>query len=99
MEKKLALEASDLGAKPGKRQHGPAQLERIGVVFGVKETDQTTASPGESTRVETTVAIELAASWNPLKKSNTNAMATTVTKSKRGKVTTCGLPSRLHRTS
>src|SRR5215204_1702767 len=37
---------------------------------------QTTASRGVSTRVETTVAIELAASWNPLVKSNTSASAT-----------------------
>src|SRR5215208_47420 len=37
---------------------------------------QTTASRGVSTRVETTVAIELAASWKPLVKSNTSASAT-----------------------
>src|SRR5829696_8446128 len=37
---------------------------------------QTTASRGVSTRVETTVAIELAASWKPLVKSNTSASTT-----------------------
>src|SRR5215216_7271066 len=37
---------------------------------------QRTASRGVSTRVETTVAIELAASWKPLVKSNTSASRT-----------------------
>src|SRR5829696_7985913 len=37
---------------------------------------QTTASRGVRTRVETTVAIELAASWKPLVKSNTSASRT-----------------------
>lgn len=32
----------------------------------LKNAAHTTALPGESTRVDTTVAIELAASWNPL---------------------------------
>ena len=32
----------------------------------LKIAAQMTALPGESTRVETTVAIEFAASWNPL---------------------------------
>ncbi len=32
----------------------------------LKNAAQTTACPGESTRVETTVAIEFAASWKPL---------------------------------
>lgn len=32
----------------------------------LKNAAQTTACPGLSTRVETTVAIELAASWKPL---------------------------------
>ena len=36
----------------------------------LKNAAQTTALPGDSTRVETTVAIELAASWKPLMKSN-----------------------------
>ena len=36
---------------------------------------QTTAMRGERTRVETTVAIELAASWKPLMKSNASASA------------------------
>src|SRR5215813_3270797 len=35
---------------------------------------QNTASRGESTRVETTVAMLLAASWKPLMKSNASAM-------------------------
>ena len=37
---------------------------------------QITAATGLSTRVPTTVAIELAESWNPLMKSKTNATAT-----------------------
>jgi hypothetical protein len=32
----------------------------------LKKAAQTTAAPGLSTRVETTVAMEFAASWNPL---------------------------------
>ena len=32
----------------------------------LKNAAQTTARPGDSTRVETTVAMELAASWKPL---------------------------------
>ena len=36
----------------------------------------TTATPGESTRVDTTVAIELALSWNPLMKSKISATTT-----------------------
>ena len=44
----------------------------------LKNAAHTTAHRGESTRVETTVAIELAASWNPLTKSNTSATTTTV---------------------
>src|SRR5215216_2282111 len=42
----------------------------------LKKAAQTTAIRGVSTRVETTVAIELAASWKPLVKSNTSASAT-----------------------
>ena len=45
----------------------------------LKNAAHTTACCGESTRVETTVAIELAASWKPLKKSNANAMAMMMT--------------------
>ena len=39
----------------------------------LKNAAHTTAIRGDSTRVETTVAIELAASWKPLMKSNTSA--------------------------
>src|SRR5260370_25384867 len=39
----------------------------------LKKPAQTTAWSGVSTRVETTVAIELAASWKPLMKSKTSA--------------------------
>ena len=42
----------------------------------MKNAAQTTATPGESTRVETTVAMELALSWKPLMKSKTSATAT-----------------------
>ena len=39
----------------------------------LKKAAQMTAVLGERTRVETTVAIELAESWNPLMKSKTRA--------------------------
>jgi|SRR5690242_11785756 len=39
----------------------------------LKHPAQITAAVGESTRVDTTVAMELAASWNPLLKSKINA--------------------------
>ena len=41
----------------------------------LKNAAQKTATPGESTRVETTVAIELALSWKPLMKSKASATA------------------------
>src|SRR5258706_6920088 len=41
----------------------------------LKNAAQTTACPGDKTRVETTVAMELAASWKPLMKSNVSATA------------------------
>src|SRR5206468_12104512 len=47
----------------------------------LKNAAQATANRGLRTRVDTTVAIEFAASWNPLKKSKARAtamMATTV---------------------
>src|SRR5256885_4483423 len=37
----------------------------------------TTAAEGDSTRVDTTVAMEFAASWNPLMKSKASAITTT----------------------
>ena len=42
----------------------------------LKAAAQITASRGESTRVETTVAMLLAASWKPLKKSKMSAVRT-----------------------
>lgn len=45
----------------------------------LKNAAHTTASRGERTRVETTVAIEFAESWKPLLKSNRNAIATIAT--------------------
>ena len=47
----------------------------------LKNAAQTTATLGESTRVETTVAIELAASCRPLRKSKMRATATRATSS------------------
>jgi hypothetical protein len=41
----------------------------------LKNAAQATAFWGESTRVETTVAMELAASWTPFRKSNASATA------------------------
>src|SRR6266581_1466669 len=46
----------------------------------LKNAAQNTAIFGVSTRVDTTVAMELAASWKPLKKSNARAMAMTTTR-------------------
>ena len=43
----------------------------------LKNAAQITASRGDSTRVDTTVAIELAASWKPLTKSKARAMPMT----------------------
>src|SRR5450830_1130995 len=45
----------------------------------LKKAANTTACPGFRTPVDTTVAIELAASWKPFMKSNTRAMATSTT--------------------
>ena len=42
----------------------------------LKKAAQMTGFPGVSTRVETTVAMELAASWKPLRKSKMNATRT-----------------------
>src|SRR5258708_29876101 len=42
----------------------------------LKNAAQSTASPGDNTRVETTVAMELAASWKPLMKSKVSATTT-----------------------
>jgi len=46
----------------------------------LKNAAHTTACSGVRTRVETTVAIELAASWNPLMKSKTRATMTMKTR-------------------
>ena len=43
----------------------------------LKNAAHSTAKRGDRTRVETTVAIELAASWKPLTKSNASAIAMT----------------------
>ena len=59
-------------------------LEIVSATLGAKRNMATklknaahrTASRGESTRVETTVAIELAASWKPLMTSKASAIAT-----------------------
>ena len=41
-------------------------VPKVKAAMKLKKAAQTTAWPGGSTRVETTVAIELAASWKPL---------------------------------
>src|SRR5829696_6629458 len=51
----------------------------------LKKAAQMTASCGVRTLVETTVAIELAASWKPLVKSNTSASATIATTESRAR--------------
>ena len=45
----------------------------------LKNAAQMTAMPGDSTRVETTVAIEFAASCRPLRKSKIRATAMSAT--------------------
>ena len=49
---------------------------KMKIAIRLKKAANTTACPGLSTPVETTVAIELAASWNPFMKSNRIASAT-----------------------
>ena len=44
----------------------------------LKNAANNTAWPGLKTPVETTVAMELAASWNPFMKSNASASATSM---------------------
>ena len=41
-------------------------VPNVNAATKLKNAAQITALPGDSTRVETTVAIELAASWKPL---------------------------------
>ena len=48
----------------------------VNAAMKLKNAAHATATPGERTRVETTVAIELALSWKPLMKSKTRATAT-----------------------
>ena len=52
----------------------------------LKNAAQITAWCGRSTPVETTVAIEFAASWNPFMKSKTSASATSSTRVASGMV-------------
>src|ERR1043165_6188402 len=46
----------------------------------LKNAAQATAIRGASTRVDTTVAMEFAASWNPFEKSNASASRMTATR-------------------
>ena len=41
-------------------------VPNVNAAMKLKKAAQMTATPGDSTRVDTTVAIELAASWKPL---------------------------------
>ena len=41
-------------------------VPKVNAATKLKNAAQMTALPGDSTRVDTTVAIELAASWKPL---------------------------------
>src|SRR5262245_55594796 len=50
-------------------------VPNVAAAMKLKNAAQVTALPGVSTRVDTTVAIELAASWKPLMKSNVRATA------------------------
>src|SRR3954470_22397690 len=57
----------------------------------LKNAAQKTAYCGRSTRVETMVAIELAASCRPLRKSNSSATAMRPTSSGQARATSIGL--------
>src|SRR5262249_10269914 len=59
----------------------------------LKNAAQNTAMRGESTRVDTTVAIEFAASWKPLMTSKTSATAVIRTTSRSGVVMNRPRPS------
>jgi hypothetical protein len=52
---------------------------KMKIATKLKNAAQITAWYGRSTPVETTVAIEFAASWKPFRKSNTSASATSST--------------------
>src|SRR6516165_9252879 len=67
-------------------------VPRANAATKLKKAAQTTARRGESTRVDTTVAMLLAASWNPLMKSNVSATITVIATSA-SPVVTVGLRS------
>src|SRR5713101_6228828 len=48
-------------------------VPKVKAAMKLKNAAQTTAMRGERSRVETTVAMELAASWKPLRKSKVRA--------------------------
>src|SRR6266700_2300010 len=50
-------------------------VPKVKAATKLKNAAQITAMRGESTRVETTVAMELAASWKPFRKSKARATA------------------------
>src|SRR5947208_9265035 len=50
-------------------------VPKVKAATKLKNAAQITATRGESTRVETTVAMELAASWKPFRKSKARATA------------------------
>src|SRR5256884_9062527 len=64
----------------------------------LKNAAQPTAYCGRSTRVDTMVATEFAASWKPLRKSNARASAISATSSGRARVAVCivAVPRRSH---
>src|ERR1700674_4711450 len=64
----------------------------------LKNAAQATAYCGRSTRVDTMVATEFAASWKPLRKSNAKASAISATSSGRASVAVClvAAPGRSH---
>ena len=62
MAAKVTMDRSTMPAPTVFATAGPAR----NAAAKLKKAAQITAFPGVSTRVETTVAIELAASWNPL---------------------------------
>src|SRR6059036_486470 len=72
----MTLESTMLGSTMPFAMVLATAVVKMNAATKLKNAAQTTAKLGESTRVDTTVAIEFAASWNPLTKSNASATRT-----------------------
>ena len=62
-------------------------VPKMNAAAKLKKAAHTTASFGDNTRVETTVAMLFAASWKPLMKSKTSATAMVISTNSMGAVT------------